>query len=176
MPIYKLAQGHIRWPAKCAACGLPATATVKSSCSIVTGVGYYVLFMRTTHLRTSISYPVCGRHLWLARIAGIISARNLLNLALCVLWAFPAMAVIFVVFDKLFNGVSIEAPDVVLTNSVIVAIGIAVFMFGRRFTPIKLTAATEEAVTIFIRDDTYAHEFENLNARVVLPTHSRQQS
>lgn len=127
-------------------------------------------------LRTSIRYPVCRHHLWLALIAGMISARNLFNLALGVLWAFPAMAVIFVVFDKLFNGAPIKAPDVMLTNSVIAAIGIAVFMFGKRFTPVKLTVATEEAVTISIRDNTYAHEFENLNASIILPTHSTQQS
>lgn len=132
-----------------------------------------MLFVRTAHLRTSIRYPVCGRHLWIARIAGTISARNLFNLTLGVLWVFPAMGLALVAYGWLFNATPIKAPDAALI-SVIVAVGIAVFMFGRLFTPVKLTEATEEVVTLSIRNDAYAHEFESLNASVVLPTHPKR--
>jgi hypothetical protein len=169
MRTYRLAYQQMQWPDRCAACGAEAIGTATSSCSVVTKVSYFVLFARTTHLRASVSYPVCRRHLWSSRLAGIISARNLFNLALGVGWGFFAFALVAAVYQSVFESGPLVGPGVLSVYVGIVGAGIALFAFGRRCTPVRLIGATTKSQSLSITNDDYAKDFESLNANLILP-------
>jgi hypothetical protein len=165
---FRLNQQPIQWPNKCAFCVAPATDSVETTCSVVTGVAYLVLFVRTTHLRTRVRYPVCAQHLWKARVGGIVSARNLFNLALGVGWAFLLIPVVVALYTWLVDGTAAYDPTTLAVYVCIVLAGIVLFVLGRRWSPVKLNSATEETVTISIANPSFAREFESLNRAAIV--------
>lgn len=162
-----LSNGPLRWPEGCAACGAPATTTVETTCSVVTGVGYYVLFIRTTHLRMRLTYPVCRRHAGIARVAGVVSARNLFNLALGVAWAYSALGLVAAAYMWLSSRQPPNEGALFWFGAIFVS-GLAAYFLARRFTPVRLNGATQDTTTLSIANDRYADEFMRLNATSVL--------
>ncbi len=170
---YQVKHVPISWPRKCAACGALPTAIARSQCSVVTNVGYYVLFVRTTHLKTSIEYPVCARHRWAVRIAAKVSERNLFNLALGMLIALFAFGLIVNLYDWLIKGKPTLNPETLLVYLAIVLGGVAVYILAARFTPVKLNGATKETITLSFSNDDYAKEFAVLNQSIIIQARQR---
>ena len=169
MPRFILLRGTLHWPNRCAACSMPAVGTVPSSCSVVTDLRYLVFFVRTTHARTTVSYPACRYHRFLGRLASAISGRNLINLFLFVVWMFSLLALAIALYSWGALNELPQDPDVLSMTSAIVVGGAAALWFGRRFTPVRVTDANDFSVTLYIRDEGYAREFKTLNTELFHP-------
>src|SRR5712691_10784976 len=85
MPRYSLARGHddgLSWTARCAVCGHAPTSYGTARCSVVTKLGYWLLFWTYTSRIVAIRYPLCARHRMLRLLPSLIARRNLFNLGL----------------------------------------------------------------------------------------------
>ena len=163
MPKYRLqTDGTILWPKACAECGAPASAQVISRCSVVTKVGYFVVFVRTTHLKAALSYPVCGRHSLTARIASWLSSRNLITLTVGALWVLSAYGTIAALYRVIIRNDASSLGSLSLCGAVF-TIGLGAVLLIHRYTPVRLVGATPDNFTIAIRRSEYADEFVKLN-------------
>ena len=146
---FTMQNAAISWPHKCVTCGGQATTRATARCSIVTDVGYYVLFARTKHRVISVDYPICTRHKIIATIAGRLSQRSLFNLGIGIIWAFVVfslgIAYALLTYDHIARGQYLEGLGTLFTLLGIVGIGPLVFILVRFLTPVKVHSATDHA-------------------------------
>lgn len=155
--------GSLAWPDKCAACGAEATALATAKCIVGKGItplpGFVV--MRSNVL--AVSYPICGRHRWLAAIFGRISQRNMLNLGFGVLSVLLLLGFIVQVY-RWFAGIPQPRDTIpVVYGFLFPAIYGSLFYLGRKFTPVKLADFKEETVTFVFTNEQYAEAFKQMN-------------
>jgi hypothetical protein len=97
-----------------------------------------------------------------------VSARNLFNLALGVCWAVLAISLVAVLYDWLIHGIPVHDLAALAIYCSIALAGIAVFVLGRRWSPVRLNSATDETITISIANPFYARNFEELNRGAIV--------
>lgn len=160
-------QTPIHWPEHCAVCGAEPSAWVISRCSIVVGVGYYIVVWTRKRRIVELRYPVCKRHEFLATLAGLISQRSLLNLAAGVLIFYAGLIVFGALGAMIRSGRLPESSEVLLWCSAIFIGGTAAGVWASRFTPVKIMGAKGDTITIKIASAHYAGEFLGLNGTAV---------
>ena len=154
------------WPNKCAACGKAATHEISSDCSVVTKVGYFVLFATTTHRVVTISYPVCAKHRLIGAIAAKLSQRNLLNLGLGVFAVFFLFGIWFGLFDPFVKGGKVVLTDFLIFEIIYCFTYFGLYFWSKYNTPVKINNATEQEIELSFSNDLYGKEFVNLNKDV----------
>ena len=160
-------QTPIHWPEHCAVCGAEPSAWVTSRCSMVVGVGYYIVVWSRRHRIIELRYPVCKRHDRLATLAGIISQRSLGNLAAGFLVFYTGLIVFGALGRMIYSGYRPESFEVLLWCSAFFIGGTAAAIWASRFTPVKITGAKGDTITVKIASASYASEFLGLNGAAV---------
>ena len=162
----------ISWPNKCVFCGGQATTQATARCSIVTDVGYYILFVQTKHRILSLKYPVCSKHKIIASIAGSLSKRSILNLLVGVIWAFIviplAIMCVLYTYDNLLRGQYFQGLVTSLILFFIVGIGPLFYIIIFFLTPVKINSVTDNVISLSISNNDYANDFELLNTKIIL--------
>jgi hypothetical protein len=151
------------WPNKCAACGEKAAAEIESKCSVVTKVGYFVLFATTTHQVTGIKYPVCHKHKIIGSIASKLSQRNLFNLGMGVLGCFFLYGIGVALFQFITEGKTLGGNNFLFIETMYVLMYFGLFFWAKKNTPVKINNATENEIELSFNNDTYGREFIAIN-------------
>jgi len=151
------------WPNKCAACGGKATDQLETKCSVVTKLGYSILFATTTHQITSISYPVCHKHKIIGTIAAKLSQRNLFNLGLGVMACFFLYGIGVALFQNFIAGETSVNRDFLIFEILYVFVYVSFYFWAKKNTPVKINNATENELELSFNNDAYRKEFIALN-------------
>ena len=167
MKKYKFKNRSFSWPNKCAACGGKATDEIESKCSVVTKVGYFVLFATTTHQVTRICYPVCHKHKIIGTIAGKLSQRNLLNLGMGVLACVFLYGIGVALFQFITAGETSIGKNFLLFEAMYVLVYFGFYFWAKKNTPVKINNATENEIELSFNNDTYRTEFMALNKEII---------
>ena len=156
------------WPNKCAACREKATDEIESKCSVVTKLGYFVLFATTTHQVTKIIYPVCHKHKEIGTIAGKLSQRNLLNLGMGVIACFFLFGIGEALFQFITMGeTATYNKDFLMFEVMYVIIYFGLYHWAKINTPVKINNATATEIEISFNNDMYRREFIHLNKEII---------
>ena len=166
MKKHKFLNRSLFWPNKCVACGEKATDEIKSKCSVVTKVGYFVLFATTTHQVTRISYPVCHKHKIIGTIASKLSQRNLFNLGMGVMACFFLYGIGAALFQFITTGKTLVGKEFLLFEAMYVLIYFGLYFWAKKNTPVKINNATENEIELSFNNDTYGREFIALNKEI----------
>ena len=73
-----------------------------------------------------------------------------------------------VLYDWLIHGIPVHDLAALAIYCSIALAGIAVFVLGRRWSPVRLNSATDETITISIANPFYARNFEELNRGAIV--------
>lgn len=85
--------------------------------------------------------------------------------------AYPAIVPITFLYLLLFDKSGmINTPDYnfLIIMTLIVLIGIAVFIFSMLWTPVKISSATDKVIKMKINNNDYLMEFKRLNHAVLI--------
>ena len=154
------------WPNKCAACGKVATHEIDAECSVVTKVGYFVLFATTTHRVVTISYPVCAKHRLIGAIAAKLSQRNLLNLGLGVFAVFFLFGICAALYAAFVTDKKIQITGFFSFPIIYILTYFGLYFWAKYNTPVKINNATDQEIELSFSNDLYGKEFVNLNKDV----------
>jgi hypothetical protein len=166
MEKHKFKNRNLLWPNKCAACGKAATHEIGSECSVVTKVGYFVLFFRTTHRVVSISYPVCAKHRLIGAIAAKLSERNLINLGLGVMACFFICGICVALYQSIILGEISVSTGFLMFGIMYNLTYFGLYYWSKHNTPVKINNVTEDEIELSFSNDQYSKEFINLNEEV----------
>jgi len=166
MKKHKFKNRHFFWPNKCAACGKPATHEISSKCSVVTKVGYFVLFATTTHRVVRITYPVCAKHRLIGPIAAKLSQRNLINLGLGVIACFFIYGICVALYQSIVLGKITVSTEFLIFEIIYILTYFGLYYWSKNNTPVKINNATENEIELQFSNDQYSKEFINLNGEV----------
>jgi hypothetical protein len=95
-----------------------------------------------------------------------VAARNLINLCVGVLLAIPAFGLV-VGLSLLAVGQPV-AWGAFSIYAGLVALGLGLFEFGRRFAPVKLKTATKDTLTLSFTSEEYGRAFESANSTLIV--------
>jgi tetratricopeptide (TPR) repeat protein len=152
------------WPAKCAACGATSTDYVIASCHLSPGVVPVLGMGADTESQIGyVIYPVCRFHRFISRIGDICSRKTLFNLGIFLITSICVAIAAVWAFNRVVRGIPIEDAETFRLVSGIALLGVAGFLFGRWFTPVRLVAISATSITLAFRNEAYAREFEELN-------------
>jgi hypothetical protein len=167
MKKHKFKNSSFSWPNKCVACGGKVTDEIKSQCSVVTKVGYFVLFATTTRRITSISYPVCHKHKIIGTIASKLSQRNLFNLGMGVMACFFLYGIGVALVQFITAGKTLVGKGFLLFEAMYILIYFGLYYWAKKNTPVKINNATENEIVLSFNNETYGREFIALNQEII---------
>ena len=147
-----LANDQIRWPPVCVVCGHGETVLGRVHGSTFKGLGWWGFGYSVKYDKIQISYPICRRHMWLARAIRVMYFGSFLVL----LFALPQLLVL----DSTDRAVFYNIVFVCILTSI-------AFLFAMFSSPVQVGTSADGDVIVKICNEIYAKAFEALNQGVI---------
>ena len=163
---------EIVWPSTCAICGLPTIErSGRASLYVVDSKHKLMPWVEWSEKALSIRYPACTSHRIKIFILSFFANPRIytavihfcMTVALLISFFYLMSVTIDAINKKLVNDYSDALIFFIISLS-----WFATFIYAKLFLPVKLLKLDDDAMTIEIRNVTYAKEFVALNTAIIV--------